>query len=725
MLSSLREAWTRNVFVADGMRLVAVESVEISETGRPRARILDMTGFRPVVNKPEGDDVPDDVRPRTIYLRSESGFRTLFPWLLYLEDDLCERVVFFNSTNRGLEYLDFETGETLRGPALLERFPGLDEAVSREMSGAASSMRAEAAIGDDERHLLGDYELLERLGEGGMGVVWLAFQRSLERFVAVKLLRPELAGDQTAVARFRREVRALSRCDHPNVVKILATGQSDGRSYFAMELIEGVDLASIRMRLRATDSLERVVREGSASVVRARLAKRGEPPEAPVESDPPAVAPAAQVSPPQSLVRAFRDAARALAYLHESGVIHRDVKPANMMISTFDARLVLMDLGLAAMNDASRAITKESQGLLGTLRYMAPERLVRGEEALDPRSDVYSLGASFYELLCDGAPFQGDTESRLIQQIVSELPRHACDANPRIPRDLGAILMKSIEKDRAKRYASASALACDIDAFLDGRPVTARESTPVYRLRLALSRHWLLATMAGIALAGLTVGASILGISQRRTAGALAPRDEHYVDLQNGLGWNERCRDHLLAGELDYAEAACKAGLRIEPGVPRWRAGLTYHLAVLAERRGDAANARVLYRQALAFEPSLAAEAGLFRVACGDAQPVCDGWTRATGGRAKDEASRTPTVYAEPSATSSRVGILEGATPVTLHACITSRIDPLPAVWYRVEATQGNSVISGWMKVDDLWRSKQRSKPAGKEGGTDAAEPSP
>jgi len=426
--------------------------------------------------------------PGNLYRRtSEGSVDPLHPWVLHREGPLGETFLFFNGFGRSPKYLDYLSGESLRGPALAAAFPG----VEKDLAALFGEARAEEAEKHDPS-LFGDYRLLGKLGEGGMGVVYLALQEGLGRVVALKMLPLDAAQDAISVARFRREVAALSRCDHPNVVKILASGEAQGTHYYAMELIEGADLTQISDSLSSGDDIDRAISTASDRVRRARAEAFSHLP------DVRAAGPdAARASPlagpgadrPRRLAALFRDAARGVHHLHEAGIVHRDLKPGNLMVTAQDHRIVVMDLGLAAMTDASRSISRERRSVLGTLRYMPPEQLLRNLAAVDRRADVYALGATLYELLTDRRFHDGDSEARLMEQVLHETPPSAERVGRGVPHDLSVIVAKATEKDAARRYETAAALAADLDAFLEGRPIAARAPTLGYVLRLAVARN--------------------------------------------------------------------------------------------------------------------------------------------------------------------------------------------------------------------------------------------
>jgi len=552
LAAGLREAEARGLFRPAGARLTHVESIEIDPVGRRRARLLDLTGEVATLIDPAGTpDVPPELRPGRVYLRSSSGsgagrWVDLHPLVLFAESDLRERVYFLNGRRRSAEFIDFASGDVLRGKALAAACATIEADLDAAGSGGGAQEppavgptsgppepAPERAPGPDQ---LGDFRLLGRLGAGAMGIVHLARQQSLDRLVALKVLTPELSPDPTARRRFRREIAALSRCDHPNVVKILASGEDEARGvpYYAMELVEGADLGAVASALPSSGGdLDRAITSASEETRRAKAAALSssgaasdagapaleEAPSAPGASRTADAAAAAPAAPPverfRRLARLFRDAARGVQHIHDAGIIHRDLKPANLMITADDRRIVVMDLGLAALPSTARTatLTRDGAGLLGTLRYMPPEQLRRGLLELDGRADVYALGATLYELACRRPLFDGDSEARLVEQVLHDEPLAAEKAEPRLPRDLGVILRKALAKDRRARYATAAALAADLDAFAEGRPISARPPTLRYLLGLAVARNPVAASLAALVLL-VVVGAVAVYVVQ-------------------------------------------------------------------------------------------------------------------------------------------------------------------------------------------------------------------
>lgn len=403
---------------------------------------------------------------------------------------------------------------------MIDRDPANRYATCNDVIAALEPIiRAAAGSAEGDPNRFGDYELLGKLGEGGMGVVYLARQTSLDRLVALKMLPPGTTADPVALARFRREVRALSRCKHANVVEILAAGTECGRAYYAMEYVEGADLAQVADALSSSGDLDAAVSRASET---ARTARADRLANLPRVAAPPQSAPRRDKV--RALAEAMRDAARGLHHLHERGVIHRDVKPANLMLTTWDHRIVVMDLGLALLADASSSLTQDRVKVLGTLRYMSPEQLQRNLLEVDARADVYGLGATFYELFTEKRFLDGDTEARLIQQVLHEGPRTPRTANPALPRDLALIIAKCVESAPQRRYGSAAELAEDLDAWLEMRPIRVRTHHPLTTAWLFAMRHRA-AVVAVAACSAAAVAATVVVVRGRGTEAPVSPSD--------------------------------------------------------------------------------------------------------------------------------------------------------------------------------------------------------
>lgn len=319
---------------------------------------------------------------------------------------------------------------------------------------------------------LGDFRLLKPLGSGGMGIVYEAEQESVgEKRVAVKVL-PDLHATKSRVERFRREISAIGRLDHPGIVPVLAAGAEEGVLYYAMKLVPGMSAATLLDRLRTRPAIPHTGREIGkllAPLGRAESATRaGEP-------DP------FDASYCDLVARLFLQVATALQHVHERQIVHRDVKPANLLI-TPDGHAVLVDFGLAAIS-GDHGLTRTGD-FVGTMAYASPEQC-RGDR-VDARTDVYSAGAALYEFLTLRPPFVAAHRTQLLRRIETEPPRAP---GKRVPRDLQTICLQALAKNPAHRYATAGAMADDLRHFLEGSAIEARPPGVFARLVQLLRRH--------------------------------------------------------------------------------------------------------------------------------------------------------------------------------------------------------------------------------------------
>jgi len=367
--------------------------------------------------------------------------------------------------------------------------------------------RGDRIVGGLEPNIMiGDFRIENRLGSGGMGTVYQALQLSLNRRVALKVLPPGLAVSPEAVKRFHREARAAAKLHHTNIVAIYAEGEEKGTCYYAMEMIEGRSLDLVIEDLRTAKARG----TGPQSPTAAKNSTAGEK----IHEDD-ARKTASQTSTHltaggttqryfDAVARLIADVADALDYAHKKGIIHRDVKPSNLMLAN-DGRLSLMDFGVARMLE-SRGITLAGS-LVGTPHYMSPEQIGAAPDMLDHRTDIYSLGVTLYELLTLELPFSGDNREQIIARIPRKEPRRPRQINDRIPLDLETICCKALEKDPARRYQSARTFAEDLRRYLDRYTIRAKRSGPIYRILKFVRRHKLpVAMTAAIVLATTTAG---------------------------------------------------------------------------------------------------------------------------------------------------------------------------------------------------------------------------
>jgi serine/threonine-protein kinase len=283
--------------------------------------------------------------------------------------------------------------------------------------------------------VFGSYELLEEIGRGGMGVVYKARQRTLNRIVALKLILTGARATAAEIKRFRTEATAAATLQHPNVVAIHEVGEHEGQNYFSMDYIEGKSLAEV---IRRTPL------------------------------------------PGEQAARYVKTVAQAIHYAHGRGILHRDLKPHNVLIDgTGEPRIT--DFGLARHIESDSDLTV-SGAVLGTPSYMPPEQAGGKRKEIGPASDVYSLGAILYDALTGRPPFRADTPADTLYQVVNEEPAPPRLLNPKVPRDLDTICLKCLAKAPAQRYASADDLADDLGRFLRQEPIQARPVGPLSRL---------------------------------------------------------------------------------------------------------------------------------------------------------------------------------------------------------------------------------------------------
>jgi hypothetical protein len=376
-----------------------------------------------------------------------------------------------------------------------------------ESESSATAPSAVSAAGLPEQ--VGDYRIVREVGRGGMGVVYEAEQQSLGRRVALKVLLRHAAQDARMLSRFRRECRAAAQLHHTNIVPVFEVGQQGDLCYYAMQFIRGQALDEVFRELQHLRS---------NSELGTRSSEPGEESEGEFRAPSSALRAGAAALPDRSelssvtsnyqrycrnVARLGLQAAEALAYAHARGIVHRDIKPANLLLDTTGV-LWVSDFGLVKTQDPALTDTGD---LVGTLRYMAPERF-RG--ACDARADVYALGLTLYELLVLRPAFDGKDRLHLVDQIGRQEPARPRTLDPRIPRDLETIIMKAIEKDPRRRYPSADALAEDLRRYLADGPIRARRIGPLERLGRWGRRNPVVATLSAAVL--LVAALGFLGV---------------------------------------------------------------------------------------------------------------------------------------------------------------------------------------------------------------------
>jgi len=335
------------------------------------------------------------------------------------------------------------------------------------------------AIGLEPNLRLGDFHIERRLGCGGMGVVYQALQVSLNRRIALKVLPSALVGNTAAVERFHREARAAAKLRHPNIVTIHAEGIEQGVCYFAMEMIDGPSLDEIIGELRSARQTDR--RPGEEALAPVRTA--------------PCILRDCHTSREyfHNVARLIAEVADALAYAHLAGIIHRDVKPSNLILAP-DGRLVLLDFGIARICQEQEMTA--AGAFVGTPRYMSPEQIRSDTPGPDQRSDIYALGATLYELLTLRPLFDGQNREEVIAQILSAEPVRPRQIDRQVPVDLETICGKAIEKEPRRRYETAAEMADDLRRYLHGHVIRARPPGTTDRLVKLVRRRKIAAVLA-------------------------------------------------------------------------------------------------------------------------------------------------------------------------------------------------------------------------------------
>lgn len=358
---------------------------------------------------------------------------------------------------------------------------------------------------------LGDFRLLHRLGGGGMGVVFAAEQSQPQRRVALKILRPEFRFFENARERFRREIEVLAALKHPGIVPVYAGGEEAGVQYLVMELIEGASLEEILARLSGRDpatlkgsDLRDALRD---SITKHHLGAATPPRAASNEFS--RLTTGTWVA---ACLRVVRRVAEALAHAHERGVLHRDVKPSNIML-TLDGRVLLLDFGLA--RDEKIETLTQSGSVIGTPAYMSPEQILGRRSAIDARTDVYSLGITLFEMLSLRSPFAADSAAEARAKVLAgDLPALR-SLHRELSRDAETVCLAAIDREPTRRYASAADFAADLGNVLDLRPAKAQRASPWLRVRRAAQRHPARAIAIVATVALLLIGPSIWALNQR------------------------------------------------------------------------------------------------------------------------------------------------------------------------------------------------------------------
>lgn len=529
------------------------------------------------------------------------------------------------------EYLDeLESGRRPDRRKWIARYPDLAEALDEALAGLDIMHRAAAAVNAPARPApepglaaelcapIGDFRIVREIGRGGMGIVYEATQLSLGRRVALKVL-PFAAGlDAKYLQRFRQEAQAAAQLHHTNIVPVYAVGCERGIHYYAMQLIDGQSLDRIIRQLRTEAGLDAAEATSSAG---SRPRKGGAalevPPTEPLgpstlemparapDPEPRVLAPAeetldrlsadfsthrvagkAEVF--RSVARFMVQAAEALEYAHGQGIVHRDVKPANLLVD-LRGNLWITDFGLAQFH-SDQGLTRTGD-VLGTIRYASPEQVSGRRVVLDHRTDIYSLGATFYELITLRPLFAGASRHALLQQVLNEEPAAPRSLDRAVPPELETILLKALNKNPSDRYNTAQELADDLRRFLRDEPILARRPTHVERVRKWGRRHPALVT-AVVAVMFVTLvisGVSNWLITQAnsRTRSALEAERLRAEEAEQRFSQARRAVDLIIeVSENDLADKPPLQQLRRR----LLESALVYYQDFIAQHRGNPAS---------------------------------------------------------------------------------------------------------------------------------------
>jgi serine/threonine protein kinase len=497
----------------------------------------------------------------------------------------------------------------------LELLDGLEHAAG-PTSPSPSSTAAEA---NEVPGTLGDFRMVREVGRGGMGVVYEAEQISLGRRVALKVLPFAATLDPRQLQRFRTEAQAAALLHHPHIVPVYSVGCERGVHYYAMQFIEGQTLADAIAALRGTSSPAAAAAPTlpTAGLVTERSAR--------------------STGYFQALARLGVQAAEALEHAHQFGVLHRDVKPANLLVDAA-SNVWITDFGLARLRThAGLTLTGDT---VGTLRYMSPEQASAQRGLVDHRTDVYSLGVTLYEALTLQPAYPDEDRAEVLRRIAQAEPPAPRRLNPSIPFDLETIVLKAMAREPERRYATAQELAEDLQRFLEHRPVRAARPTVRERLLKWAWRHKpvlaAVAVVAGLAAGGLLALTILLWREQAQTKAALGQLQikerearsngeraeanfRKALDGLNRMLWElENPRWNKVPGFLEARHELTRQGLQIfqefvktpgsDPAV-RFQAARAYEIMVkvhLVERRFE--EARRAHHQAVALFEGLTAE---------------------------------------------------------------------------------------------------------------------
>ena len=399
----------------------------------------------------------------------------------------------------------------------LKEYTGSTETLARlYLAAKRAGEPAQTLSEGDAEDYIGHYKLVSELGRGGQGVVYLAEDTRLHRQVALKVLTNVALVSDDTLRRFEREAEVASRLEHPGICGIYEAGTVSGISYIAMQLIEGETLAHRIAASIAGDSGDSMPTTMVNLLEESEATSSEQDGEEDRDLDSAAYRRTTSQSVPRqevmNVLKLFEGAARALHSAHEAGITHRDIKPGNIIIARA-GHAVILDFGLAQMDEDDAPSITRSGDLFGTPAYMSPEQLMSSRVDLDRRTDVWSLGVTLYKCLTLADPFTAPTRQTLYQSILTKDPLDPRRLNPVIPPDLKVVLETAMEKDRDRRYKTAEAFADDLHRVQEYEPILARPPGALLRVRRWTQRNPALAT-ALTALFLMLVGGLLFVISQ-------------------------------------------------------------------------------------------------------------------------------------------------------------------------------------------------------------------
>ncbi|MEE9391036.1 MAG: protein kinase [Planctomycetota bacterium] len=398
---------------------------------------------------------------------------------------------------------------------------------------------------------IGHYRLLEELGHGGQGYVYLAEDEKLHRQVALKVLLESSRMSSSARLRFEREAEAASKLDHSGIARVYEIGEHDGLSFIAFEYVTGKNLAD-----HISETGEQVSAGDDVSELHISFSEEIETETKKSSAASSSGKSSADRDAVMSAVRYIESAARALHAAHEVGLIHRDIKPANLMVRE-DGSACVLDFGLAKDEESDAMTLTQSGDLMGTPAYMSPEQLLAHRLKLDRRTDIYSLGVALFESCTLRRPFLGANRQELYQAISQQEPPNPRSINPKIPKDLAAIILTAMDKDRNRRYATALEFAQDLRRFREFEPVHARPAGPWVKAVRWVQRNPIVATAS---LAVFIALSSALGVFYFKGEEARQSRDKALIAKKDA----EDARDEAQTARNLAADESKQKSIALE-----------------------------------------------------------------------------------------------------------------------------------------------------------------